>query len=69
MMNNFYYLRERMSISWQEMDKENVTKVNPNTSAVMSSDGDRTIFMEIGKVSAQHFITACYCAIYDSQQD
>ena len=20
MMNNFYYLRERMSISWQEMD-------------------------------------------------
>ena len=68
-MNNFYYLRERMSISWQEMDKENVTKVNPNTSAVMSSDGDRTIFMEIGKVSAQHFITACYCAIYDSWQD
>lgn len=68
-MNNFYYLRGRMSISWQEMDKENVTKVNPNTSAVMSSDGDRTIFMEIGKVSAQHFITACYCAIYDSQQD
>ena len=55
-----------MSISWQEMDKENVTKVNPNTSAVMSSDGDRTIFMEIGKVSAQHFITACYCGIYDS---
>ena len=68
-MNNFYYLRERMSISWQEMDKENVTKVNPNTSAVMSSDGDRTIFMKIGKVSTQHFITACYCAIYDSQQD
>ena len=68
-MNNFYYLRERMSISWQEMDKENVTKVNPNTSAVMSSDGDRTIFMEIGKVSAQHFITACYCGIYDSWQD
>ena len=69
MMNNFYYLRERMSISWQEMDKENVTKVNPNTSAVMSSDGDRTIFMKIGKVSTQHFVTACYCGIYDSQQD
>ena len=68
-MNNFYYLRERMSISWQEMDKENVTKVNPNTSAVMSSDGDRTIFMKIGKVSTQHFITACYCGIYDSLQD
>lgn len=58
-----------MYISWQEMDKENVTKVNPNTSAVMSSDGDRTIFMEIRKVKAINFVTACYCGIYDSSQD
>lgn len=44
-------------------------KINTNTNAIMSSDGGGTILWILREVNVVIFITACYCALYDSLQD
>ena len=44
-------------------------KINPNTNAIMSSDGDGKILWILREVNVVLFVTACYRAFYDSSQD
>ena len=44
-------------------------KINANTNAIMSSDGDGTILWILREVNIAVFVTACYCVFYNSLQD
>ena len=49
--------------------QKSVMKINANTNAIMSSDGDGTILWILREVNFASFVTACYRAFYDSLQD
>ena len=44
-------------------------KINANTNAIMSNDGDGTILWILREVNIVVFVTACYCVLYNSLQD
>ena len=70
-----------MAFSYYEMDifvkqlnskgdgQKSVMKINANTNAIMSSDGDGTILWILREVNIVVFVTACYCVFYNSLQD